>query len=85
MKFATSPTIVNKYTCLAIEAVNAYNFDLKYFEYNKESKMCKLLKKPYPQYKSCESVTGNSNICLGLTEKLYCRWDVENLKCVTIT
>ncbi|CAD8063404.1 unnamed protein product [Paramecium sonneborni] len=85
IEFTKPSSILNKNACLAIEANNSINYALKYFEYDSERKNCKLLIQPYPKYTSCESVKGNSNICLGLTQDLYCKWDRFNLKCVTIT
>ncbi|CAK70325.1 unnamed protein product (macronuclear) [Paramecium tetraurelia] len=85
IEFTKPSSILNIYACLAIEAVNSINLSQKYFEYNQEGKNCKLLLQPYPLYQTCESVTGNSNICLGLTSNLYCKWNKELLKCVTIT
>ncbi|CAD8063402.1 unnamed protein product [Paramecium sonneborni] len=84
--FTEEPSILNKYACLAIEAsTTVYNID-KYFEYDPINHRC--ISQQYqispPFYASCEDVQGNSNICLRFTSNNYCKWDKQQLKCVTI-
>ncbi|CAD8063396.1 unnamed protein product [Paramecium sonneborni] len=90
IEFTKPSAILNVWACLSIEAINSEDPSKKYFVYNQQGRNCKLLQKlepenEYPKYNICENVIGNSNICLGLTPNLYCKWDKIKLKCVTIT
>ncbi|CAD8150698.1 unnamed protein product [Paramecium octaurelia] len=75
--------VFNKFACLSVEGNSQENINFKYLTYDEGRKTCLLATKT--QYKSCEDVKGNRNVCMSHTENLYCRWNADKLKCVTIT
>ncbi|CAD8064150.1 unnamed protein product [Paramecium sonneborni] len=77
------PYILNKYACLSVEATLSQTNQVKYLIYDEENKRCKKINEQ--QYNSCEEAQGNRNVCLGHTQNLNCKWNYDNLKCVTIS
>ncbi|CAD8090079.1 unnamed protein product [Paramecium primaurelia] len=69
---------MNRYGCQGIEGDK--NYIMKYYRYNSNN-LCV----DYPiELTICETEGINSNVCLGFSSNLYCKWDKINLQCVTI-
>lgn len=84
--FTNSPAILNENACLSIEATLTSTNKAKYFTYDPVKKLCEFVAFTNEMpFKTCEEAFGNRNICLRYTGNNYCKWDTENLKCVTIT
>ncbi|CAK65739.1 unnamed protein product (macronuclear) [Paramecium tetraurelia] len=80
------PIILNEYSCLAIEAMLTIYNKQKYFSYDMNIKRCKLLTitSQFP-FAECEDAYGNKNLCTRYTGNNFCKWDLANLKCTTIS
>ncbi|CAK65724.1 unnamed protein product (macronuclear) [Paramecium tetraurelia] len=77
------PSILNKNACFAIDGQITELNTLKYVGYDEENKRCLEILED-PQYASCEQTQGNRNVCQRYNGNNYCRWNSNEIKCVTI-
>ncbi|CAD8050957.1 unnamed protein product [Paramecium primaurelia] len=79
--FTADTAILNKYACLAIEAMKTVDNSAMFFGY--EGKHCKL-NPDIIDVTDCGSTELNSNACQMKYPEIYCRWSKSELKCKSV-